>query len=173
MGASVYSHRGPVEDIPPTASPGLLFLQRFLPALDSLDPAAGNLVSSFLAPNATFDINGNVTPADQMLPMFEMRGTSLSKFGHRVAFAWDIEHIEEEADKQGSGKKSKRTVMYESTSFSVFKNDPDQVEAKVREFNVIELEEDVDAEPGKLRATALRGYMDPQPVKDRAQACSA
>ena len=56
-------------------------------------------------------------------------------------------------------------------AFPVFKNDPDQVEVKVREFNIIELE-DVDAEPGKLRATALQGYMDPQPIKDRAQACS-
>ena len=118
MGASVYTHRGPVENIPPTASANLLFLQRFLPALDSLDPADGNLVSSFLAPNATFDINGNATLADQMLPMCKMRGTSLSKFGHGVEFAWDIEHIEEEDDKQESRKTLKRKVMYESTSFS-------------------------------------------------------
>jgi hypothetical protein len=149
----VYIHHGPLSTISQTASPGLIFLKNFLPALDSLDPASSP-VRSFLAPNATFIFNnGAPTPSSDILSMIESRSEMLSKFYHEVRLAWDTEKEED----------GKRTVMYESTSITVFKEDPEQFEVRVREFNVIELEVD---EHGVLKAVELRVFMDATPVQD-------
>jgi hypothetical protein len=161
--AQTHIHHGSYQQIPPTASPGLLFLHSFLPVLDALEPSGSSSqsLSNFLAPGATFAINsGAAVTAEQVLPMLEMRGKMLARFGHDVHTAWDIAH----PDNNGEGET--RTVMYESTSFTVFKNDPERAEALVKEFNVIELA----AEGGEWKATALRTYMDSSPVTQRAQA---
>jgi hypothetical protein len=161
----VHVHHGSYDSIPATASPGLVFLRKFLPALDSLHPSS-NPILPFLAPNATFTISGNLSQSvDQILLMLDMRSKHLAKFHHEVTAAWDIE-----LEHDGSGRE-RRTVMYESSSITVFKHDPDQLEVKVGEFNIVELERSSgEAEGGQqdFVAVELRTYMDAGPVKERA-----
>jgi len=154
--ASTTIHHGSYQSIPTSASPGLLFLKAFLPILDSLDPADVALLSRHLSPDATFAINnGTAMPAENVLPMLSTRGQKLSAFGHDVRIAWDI------AKEDGS-----RTLMYESTSSTVFKEDAEGAVAEVKEFNIIEL---VPA-GGGLKADELRTFMDASPVSERARA---
>lgn len=172
-------HRGPYTAIPPTASPGLLFLRDLLPALDSLGPfdakpsehgaAAADQplpppdLRQYLAPGATFIMNGGPPiQAVDVLQMLPKRSERLSRFHHDVRMAWDV------AADDGSGR---RTVMYESTSISTFKADPDAVEVRVAEFNVVELVPVADPATGKtsLKALQLRAFLDGAPVTSRAQ----
>ncbi|OAR01449.1 hypothetical protein LLEC1_07506 [Akanthomyces lecanii] len=76
--------------------------------------------------------------------------------------AWDV------ALRDGSGR---RTVMYESTSISTFKDDPEAVEVQVAEFNVVELLPVADPTTGEtpLKALQLRAFLDGAPVTSRAQ----
>ncbi|KAK0639900.1 hypothetical protein B0T16DRAFT_249358 [Cercophora newfieldiana] len=149
-------HRGPYLAIQKDASPGLVFLRQFLTASDSLSTDDHKVLCNQLHPDATFTINNNpAITLDQLLPMLAMRSTKVSKFGHDVHTAWDI------AEDDGG-----RTLMYESTSFTVFKGDPESVEARVNEFGVIELSR---CSGGELKATKLRTYMDPAPVSARAR----
>ena len=161
--AQTFTHVGPYEDIPPSASPGLLFLKELLPSLDSLGPFDGppSLVD-YLTPDATFIMNGG--PPIAAIAAFEMlpkRAQTLSRFYHSVYRAWDI------VNPDGSGR---RTVMYESTSLSVFKEDPEAVEVRVSEFNIVELIESKDVADGSvsLKATQLRSFLDGSPVTERA-----
>ncbi|KAH8885555.1 hypothetical protein GQ53DRAFT_751245 [Thozetella sp. PMI_491] len=79
----------------------------------------------------------------------------VSKFLHDVHTVWDV------------GKEDgKRTILYESTSTTVFKDDEEGQEIKVKEFNIIEL---ATGDKGTLTAVELRTYMDPSPVSARAQ----
>jgi hypothetical protein len=159
-------HLGHIDTISMNQSPGLLFLRKFLPAVDSLDPTLGDYLSKFLAPNATFTINDNdPIPFKDVLPMLQMRSKSLSKFSHHVHTAWDLENAATSLPESKLSEKPGRTVMYESISVTVFKNDPEQMEVAVKEFNIIELEES-DSATG-LQAVELRTYMDKQPVMDR------
>ena len=153
---TVTIHRGLYLAIPNDSSPGLVFLQRFLTALDSLSTDDHKVISNLLHHNAAFTINNDppIKP-DQMLPMLAMRSTKVSKFGHDVHTAWDI------AEDDGG-----RTVMYESTSFTVLKDDPQSAEVRVNEFSIIELSK---CDSGELHAIKIRAYMDPAPVSARAQ----
>jgi hypothetical protein len=157
-------HKGPYSEIPATASPGLLFLKSLLPALDSLGPFKDTPeLSNYLAPDATFVMNGGAAiPAVSVLQMLPKRGEKLSKFHHDVHMAWDFAAVD------GSGT---RTVMYESTSTSCFKLDPEAEEIKVAEFNIIELVPTVDSVTGvtELKALQLRAFLDGAPVTARAQ----
>ena len=94
-------------------------------------------------------------PAENVLPMLTTRGQKLSAFGHDVHIAWDI------AKEYGS-----RTLMYESTSSTVFKEDAEGAVAEVEEFNIIEL---VSAGEG-LKADELRTFMGASSVSERARA---
>lgn len=153
---TVTIHRGPYPAIQNDSSPGLRFLRLFLTASDSLSKDDHNLLPNYLHPDATFTINNNpAVKPDQMLPMLAMRSTKVSKFGHDVHTSWDI------AEDDGG-----RTVMYESTSFTVFKEDPQSAEVRVNEFSIIELSK---CDGGELKAIKLRTYMDPAPVSERAQ----
>jgi hypothetical protein len=158
-------HQGSYQSIDPSSSPGLAFLRRFLTASDSLNqPDHTPLLSHHLHPDATFTINNNPPlPASQILPMLAMRSTKVSRFGHDVHTAWDI--AKDEVD-GGKG----RTLMFQSTSFTVFAEDAEGVEVRVEEFSVIELEERQEGEGGGLRATEVKTYMDPAPVEARARA---
>lgn len=164
--ADTQIHRGPYDAIPDTASAGLLFLRSLLPALDSLGPfdaGAQPELLQYLAPGATFIMNGGPPiQAVDVVQMLPKRSERLSRFHHDVHMAWDVAAID------GSGK---RTVMYESTSVSTFKADPDAVEVKVAEFNVVELVPIEDAQTGKtsLKALQLRAFLDGAPVTSRAQ----
>ncbi|ATY59069.1 hypothetical protein A9K55_003338 [Cordyceps militaris] len=160
-------HCGPYDAIPDTASAGLLFLRRLLPALDSLGPfddAQPAPLVGYLAPGATFVMNGGPPlPAVDVVRMLPKRAARLSRFHHAVRIAWDL------PARDGSGR---RTVMYESTSVSTFCEDPDAVEVRVAEFNVVELVPVV-ADPAtgrtELRALQLRAFLDGAPVTSRAQ----
>lgn len=82
-----------------------------------------------------------------------MRTTKVSKYVHQGDIAWDI------AKEDGT-----HTVMYESTSIIAFKEDPEGVEARVREFSVLELAKaDDDRETWKL--VEMRTFMDPSPTE--------
>lgn len=165
--ADAQIHCGPYDAIPDTASPGLLFLRNLLPALDSLGPFDGDDgqpdLIHYLAPGATFIMNGGPPlQAVDVLRMLPKRGERLSHFHHDVRMAWDI------AAPDDSGR---RTVMYESTSVSTFRADPEAVEVKVAEFNVVELVPIADPKTGEtsLKALQLRAFLDGAPVTSRAQ----
>ena len=159
--ATAAIHQGSFQSIPSSGSPGLAWLKTFLPILDSLEPEDTKLLPGYLAPSATFTINNSAPQcAEQVLPLLAMRSNGLSRFWHDVHTAWDI----------SKGDVGGRTVMYEATSTTVFKADPEAQEVQVKEFNVVEL---VRGEDGKLRALELRSYMDPAPVSARAQTIMA
>lgn len=174
--STVTFHTGPAASIPSTASPGLLFLKSFLAAIDSLDPTPHPL-DHLVADHATL-ILGNNPPShsSRIRPMLEVRSKHLEKFGHELHLAWDIElpgqrsgDTDTDTDtSEGKGKgRRRRTVMFEATSATVFKNDPDHFEIKVKEFNILELEDAVDGD-ARLVAAEIRTYLDGRPVQDRA-----
>jgi hypothetical protein len=153
----IYIHTGSIESITISSSPGFLFLKEFLAALDSLttDEAA---IFELVEPEATFIINGgSEVGVKQLTQMLGMRGKMLANFGHRIHTAWDI-RVDD----------LRRTVIYESTSFTVFKEDPDALEVEVKEFNAMELVV-VAGEAGKtsLKVKLHRTYMDSTPVTAR------
>jgi hypothetical protein len=153
--AKVFTHHGHCENIPTDASPGLRFIKAFLPALDSLEPSL-NPIGPFLASKAHFVINGgSPTPAHLVIGMLDSRGKKLSFFHHDMKVAWDME-------KDGG----KRTVMYESVSVTVFRNDTEKVEVKVPEFNIIELEP-LQNGSNVLVAVELRSYLETKPIMQR------
>jgi hypothetical protein len=157
--AQTHIHVGSCETITPDASPGLLFLSQLLPALDSLEPDT-TLLLGLLTPDCVFVINSRPpAPAEHVMGMLAMRGNMLSKFGHDVHTAWDV------LNDDGS-----RTVLFESTSVSVFNGDPEKVEAKVKEFSILELVSTEGKESGApWKARELRTYMDQTPVSERAK----
>lgn len=192
-------HKGSLNSIPPTASPGLQFLKSFLPALDSLDPnTKTDPISRFVSPKATFMINSNPpTGARDVVPLLRLRGRHLSLVRHEVDIIWDIERDGDDDDDNnscysgtgtgpgsgsGSGgsrenQKHQRTVMFEGTSVTVFKEDEEQFEIRLREFNVIDLEGDRERNKDRdrdragsegLQIVEMRTYMDVRPLQDRA-----
>ena len=182
--STVTTHTGPTSLIPSDASPGLLFLKAWLTAIDTLDPTT-HPIEPLLAKHASL-LMGNEPPshAKHIGPMLQVRAQHLEAFGHELLIAWDIElcgkreSIEGETTETRTGtgtderkehreKRGRRTVMFEALSSTVFKNDPDKFETKVKEFNVIELEESSHRD-GRLLATEIRTYMDSRPVQDRA-----
>lgn len=60
--------------------------------------------------------------------------------------------------------------MFEATSSTVFKNDPDEFVVKVREFNILELE---GRDQDDLLVVEMRMFMDGKPVQARAQQLNA
>jgi hypothetical protein len=66
--------------------------------------------------------------------------------------------------------------MFEATSGTVFRNDPDEFEVRVREFNILELEragsqpdsDGDDGGKGGFVTVEMRTYMDARPVQDQA-----
>ena len=169
--SQVSIHRGPYTAIPADASPGLLFLRALLPELDSLGPFDGTpKLMSLLAPSAVFVINGGAPmPARDVLPMFERRAETVAEFRHEVDVAWDMAR-----GNDGDGGVGARTVMYESTSVTVCKDDPEGVEVRVRECNVLELvparEGDGEGGAAGFKAVELRAFLDGAAVASRAQA---
>lgn len=182
-------HSGTAASIPSTASPGLLFLKSFLEAVNSLDTDQTKPLDSLVTDNAVL-ILGNKPPfhADRVRPMLEGRSKHLEKFEMGLTQAWDIE-LPLSSSQSSSGKnevkggnektakqqktitegteKRMRTVMFEATSTTIFKNDPDRFEIKVKEFTVLELEVSLEDEK-RLVAAEIRTYLDSRPVQDRA-----
>jgi hypothetical protein len=126
--AKTYIYHGSHENVPPTASPGLLFLRDIMPVIDSLDPDPSPL-TKFLTPDAKFIFNGTSPKSiEEVLATLRMRSTKLSKYVHEGDITWDV------VNEDGT-----RTVMYEATCIVAFKEDPAGVEARVRNFSVNEL----------------------------------
>lgn len=87
--------------------------------------------------------------------MLNSKAAKLDAFHHDVKIAWDV----------GNGD-GRRTLMYESMSVAVHKNDPEKVEVKVPEFNIIELvpmKKDFEG----LVAVELRSYIRTKPIVQR------
>jgi hypothetical protein len=153
--ARASTHKGPYQTIPDNSSPGLGFLKAFLPALDSLEPEINPLIP-FLAPEAHFIINGGApTLAETVIAMLKMRSQKVKVFHHTVKSVWDVQRED-----------GNRTVMYESVSETVLKDDPEDASVEVAEFSIIELAPYQDGIEG-LAVTELRTYMDAQQVTQR------
>lgn len=159
-------HKGSPKSISETATPGLLFLKQFLPALDSLDPSTASTsapegIDRFLAPTATFRVNSN-PPSNvwDVIPLLRIRDKYLSTFRHEIETIWDI----------GVADGRQRTVMFEATSVTAFREDEDQFEVRLKEFNVLDLETEGKNHntPEGLRIVGMRTYMDVRPLQDRA-----
>lgn len=167
MPIGTHIHYGDHSSVPEDASAGLIFLKQLLPALDSLQPSVAS-VESLLCPDARFIINGgDAQKLSSMVPMLENRSKHLAKFQHTVHRAWDIESDE---------NPDRRTLMYQSTSVTVFKADSEAQEIYVEEFSIVELvktrsdknSEGIDA----WKAMELKTYMDAKPVVQRAEQLS-
>lgn len=159
-------HHGPYTTIPTPTTPGLHFLKTFLPALDSLD-AESHPIAPFLHPDADIYVDSNPpNKGSQVVPLLEVRRKHLAAFGHDVEVAWDIALEPDEAREQGRDRRDKRTVMFEATSSTVFRDDPDQFAVKVKEFNILDIEKQDGA--GEFQIVQMRTYLDARPVQDRA-----
>ena len=101
-----------------------------------------------------------------MLPLLEVRSKHLAAFGHEVEVAWDID-LEQEDDDERQGK-CRRTVMFEATSSTVFRDDPDQFAVKVKEFNILDIEKQDAGSGSEFQVVQMRTYLDARPVQDRA-----
>ncbi|KAH8810984.1 hypothetical protein F5884DRAFT_780920 [Xylogone sp. PMI_703] len=155
--ASTNIHTGSYHDIQDDASPGLVFLKKFLPVVDSVSAVELTKLPKFLQPDATFVLNnGPPMSVEQTLPMLNMRSLKVSKFGHNVYTAWDIEN------QDGS-----RTVIYEGSSSTIFRHDPEGLELKIRELNILDLVKASDSgEDSGYKVASARTYMDPAPVSE-------
>lgn len=189
MTSTVTIHHGPYESIPSTASPGLQFLKRFLPAMDSLTPSEETIRPLF-TPNAPILV-GSEPPASasRATPIMQVRARHVSHFHHHVHIAWDMdlsdtdrpsrlnsENRNEDPTSAAQGEVKlyaplpgsiamKRTVMFEATSETVFTNEPDQFPIKVREFNILDLEGRC---PEDLQVVEMRIFLDTKPIQARA-----
>lgn len=185
METAVFIHHGPYERIPADSSPGLRFLERFLPAVDSLDPDH-QPIGHFFTPNAPILIGSNPpNSASQTTPLLNVRSRHLSHFHHDVHIAWDLDLSKVDAPRAGLGDgeghinasdvnlyaplpgniQMKRTVMFEATSATVFRQDPDQFPIQIREFNILDLEGQNESD---LQVVEMRVFLDSRPVQARA-----
>jgi hypothetical protein len=134
-----YIHNGPIQNLKADASPGLRFLAAFLPVVDSLSANTGTL-STFLTPNATFIMNGSdPVPTTTVTEMMKMRSERLKVFRNDLKAAWDVEM-----------EGGKRTVLYETVSVTIFKDDKEEKAVEVSEFSTMELHDGVGAKRGRL-----------------------
>ncbi|KAJ5467925.1 hypothetical protein N7475_005677 [Penicillium sp. IBT 31633x] len=187
MEGTVFIHHGPYESIPPDASPGLNFLRRFLPAVDSLTPTQTR-ISPFFTPSAPILVGSDPpTAASQAVPLLEVRSHHLSEFHHEIHLAWDIDlrsdkgpvytsynraTPDEETTQKGQlyaplagNIQMKRTVMFEATSSTTFKADPDQFAVRIREFNILDLE---GRDESDLQIVEMRIFLDERPIQAHA-----
>ncbi|KAJ5798576.1 uncharacterized protein N7503_007872 [Penicillium pulvis] len=186
MQGTVFIHQGPYESIPETASPGLRFLSRFLPAVDSVNPTQ-DPVDCFFKSNASIIIGSNPSKPVQSATHFESRSRFLSHFHRHIHMAWDmdltntnihtvdlntigesqhpLDRPRPETDAQDPYPLIRYSVMFEATSETIFKDDPDQFLVKTREFNVLELEGTSHAD---LKIIQMRVFFDAKPIQARA-----
>lgn len=184
METTVAVHHGPYESIADTASPGLRFLKRFLPIVDSVE-ADHEPIGPFFTPNAPILIGSNPpNTASQTTPLLEVRTRHLSHFHHEVHVAWDLNLSNIDKPNRGTDGEGhvnavetnlyaplpgniqmKRTVMFEATSETIFKNDPDKFPIKIREFNILDLE---GRDEDDLQVVEMRVFLDSRPVQARA-----
>jgi hypothetical protein len=128
MSTQTHVHHGHHDTIPPTASPGLLFLKAYTAAIDSISAQPGPLLSGFLTAESRFVYNGQpAISAARLLVVLQMRNAKLSKYAHHVNKAWEI------LDGASKGV----TVMYESTVELAFRGARETI--WVPQFTILEL----------------------------------
>ncbi|KAJ5771602.1 hypothetical protein N7520_002131 [Penicillium odoratum] len=168
MQGTVFIHRGSYESITENASPGLRFLNRFLPAVESVNPTQ-DPIGSFFKSNAFIIIGSNPSRPAQPATHYESQSRYLSYFHHYLHVAWDMDLTlnsfnlnTESHDPHNSHMK--RTVMFEATSETIFKDDPDQFSIKTCEFNILDLEGTAE----NLQIVEMRMFLDAKPIQARA-----
>src|SRR5690348_12892941 len=88
------THIGPLSAIPPTSTPGLLFLQRYIRAVDTIHPKPDPPLGTYLSPNAQFSFNrGESVSGDKVEEMLATRERLLESFSHENfdVRVWDLE----------------------------------------------------------------------------------
>lgn len=86
------------------------------------------------------------------LATLDSRSKKLGVFHHDMKIGWDMEKEE-----------GKRTVIYESMSVTVFKNDAEKEEVKVPELNIIEMEP-VEKSCEGFGAVELKSHLGTKPI---------
>jgi len=114
------AYTGTLEKIPPTASPGLLFMKALISRTDSLTNTEGS--EDLLAPNAVLVLNAqppqlahqkDENGQTQQARKRNKRNAALQDIRREFRRAWDIDN--------GNGT---RTVIFESRNIFVFAADP-------------------------------------------------
>ncbi|KAJ6115420.1 hypothetical protein N7486_001198 [Penicillium sp. IBT 16267x] len=184
MQGTVSIHQGPYESIPDNASSGLRFLSHFLPAVDSVNPTQ-DPISSFFKSNASIIIGSNPSKPVQSATHYESQSRFLSHFHRHVHMAWDMDLTDinphtfdpnttganqrplnrPETEAQDQSSLMKHTVMFEATSETIFKDDPDRFPIKTHEFNILDLSGTSDTD---LQIIQMRIFLDAKPIEARA-----
>jgi hypothetical protein len=118
---SAFAYSGSLEELPPSASPGLLFLKAWISKVDSLSNDDSDGEDTLLSPTAMVIYNAKPPqPAhakavkDHSQRKREKRSAALQSIRREFQQAWDIDN--------GDGT---RNVVYESRNIFYFAADPD------------------------------------------------
>ncbi|KAJ5640212.1 uncharacterized protein N7484_008074 [Penicillium longicatenatum] len=174
MHGTVSIHQGPYESISENVPPDLRFLSRFLPAVDSVNPTQDPF-GSFFKCNASIIIGGNLCKPAQSATHYDPQSDFLSYFHRHLHMAWDLDltstgsHTFEESqtftESPIRAPWMKHTVMFEATSETTFKDDPDQFPVRTGGFNILDLEGTSDT---GLEIIGTRIFLDAKPIQARA-----
>jgi hypothetical protein len=172
VSGSVY--KGLLEDIPSTASPGLLFIKAWIPAIDSLEDAEHRNLNLLVSPSAL--IYNNSKPPNPLAcdPDIAIKGRSHSKEAKRARVlkslsrelrrAWDI---------QNEGEVDTRLVFFDSINQYTFNGD-DSDPVIMAESVTLDLERVPEREQagqhggiGGWRIREVRSWHSPEPIMTR------
>jgi hypothetical protein len=172
--ASGSSYTGLLEDIPPTASPGLLFLKAWIPALDSLEDAGHRNLNFLVSPSAL--IYNNSKPPNLLAtdPEIAIKGRPESKEAKRARALKSLSRVLRGTwDIQKEGKLETRLVFFESINQYIFNGDAGDpvmmAEAVTLELEKVS-EEDQTWQHGGVggwRAIEVRSWYSPEPIITR------
>lgn len=168
------SYVGLLEDIPSTASPGLLFLKAWIPAIDSLEDAEHRNLNYLVSPSALIHNNSKPPRVLATDPEIAIKGRPDSKEAKRARAlksasrklrrAWDI---------QKEGEPETRLVFFEGINQYIFNEDAGDpvvmAEAVILELERVS-EEDQTGQHGGVggwRAKEVRSWHDPEPIRTR------
>jgi hypothetical protein len=158
------AYTGTLDEIPDNASPGLLYLKAYLPALDSLSSSPDPLLHKIVSPSAVIINNGN-PPAGagekgQRERKLTKRAAALKSMSRVLRRAWDVD-----------GSDGRRTVLYESINHYIFAAD-ETADVSMPEAGTIELER-VESEKGVgvsgYWTVEARSWHNPAPIKKKRE----
>lgn len=172
--ASGSSYTGLLEGIPSTASPGLLFLKAWLPAIDSLEAAEHRNLNFLVSPSAL--IYNNSKPPNLLAtdPELAIKGRPQSKEAKRArALKSMSRELRRAWDFQKEGEMETRLVFFESNNQYIFKGDAGNpvlmAEAATLELERVS-EQDQAGQHGGVggwRAKEVRSWHSPEPIITR------
>ncbi|KAJ5633413.1 hypothetical protein N7490_009752 [Penicillium lividum] len=123
----------------------------------------------FFKSNASIIISRNPSRPAQPATQYESQSRYLSYLHRYLHVAWDMDLTlnsftlnTERHDPADSHMK--RTVMFEATSETIFKDDPDQFPIKTCEFNIL----DLDGTAENLQIVEMRVFLHAKPIQARA-----